>query len=143
MGPLQRCLWGPPRARAVIRETLEARIANAVPIQHDVHSNWPSKLSIGANRLTGVGACLLDLEKISIGSGLGQPAIQCRARDRRGLGGPAPAVAWYLKVDPERLAAGRRAAELINPTFVMGPIVETLLAAYVEEKVAPDEGAGA
>lgn len=53
-----------------------------------------------------------------------------------------PAVAHYLKDGSERLAAGKRAAELIGSAFTMRPIVETLLAAYAEEEVAPDEGAG-
>lgn len=55
----------------------------------------------------------------------------------------APAVAHYLEDGPERLAAGRRAVGLIGSTFTMKPIVETLLAAYAGEKLAPDEGAGA
>lgn len=82
--PLQRSVWCPPRARVAILRSFGAQIADAVLIRHDVHIHWPWKLTIGANSWVGVGARLLNLEEIFIGSDvcISQETLLCTGSHR-------------------------------------------------------------
>lgn len=66
--PLQRSVIFPPKLRAKLLRAFGADIAEGVLIRHDVRIHWPWKLRVGQDSWIGVGAWLLNLEPITIGS---------------------------------------------------------------------------
>ncbi len=65
---LFRRWWFPATARAKVLRFFGADIGANVLIRHDVQIHWPWKLSIGDNSWVGVGAWILNLEPVKIGS---------------------------------------------------------------------------
>ena len=66
--PLQRSVLCPPSVRTRILRAFGAQIGEGTLIRHDVRIHWPWKLAVGENSWIGVGAWLLNLEPITIGS---------------------------------------------------------------------------
>ncbi|MDO5697715.1 MAG: DapH/DapD/GlmU-related protein [Dermatophilus congolensis] len=74
-----RSILCPPRARAAILRAFGADIAPGVLIRHDVRIHWPWKLTVGTDSWIGVGAWILNLEPVTIGSDVvvSQQAMLC------------------------------------------------------------------
>lgn len=60
--------WFPASARVVVLRLFGARIGEGVLIRHDVTIHWPWKLTVGPHTWIGVGAWILNLEPVDIGS---------------------------------------------------------------------------
>lgn len=77
--PLLRTIWCPRRIRVAVLRSFGAKIGTGVRIRHQVHIHWPWKLEIGDDSWIGVGARLLNLEPIIIGSNvcISQEALLC------------------------------------------------------------------
>lgn len=71
--------WMPASARARILRLFGAEIGQGVLIRHDVTIHWPWKLAIGDHSWIGVGAWILNLEPVTIGSNscISQQALLC------------------------------------------------------------------
>ena len=67
-GMLVRQVWLPNRVRCTLLRLFGARIAEGVSIRHDVRIHWPWKLTVGRDSWIGVGAWILNLEPVTIGS---------------------------------------------------------------------------
>ncbi len=72
-------IWCTPALRVRILRRFGAVIGTGVLIRHDVKIHWPWKLTIGDDVWIGVGAWLLNLEPICIGSNVcvSQEALLC------------------------------------------------------------------
>lgn len=77
--PLQASVLCPPRLRNVILRGFGASIGRGALVRHQVSIHWPWKLVIGTDSWIGVGAWLLNLEPITIGSDvcISQQAMLC------------------------------------------------------------------
>lgn len=77
--PLQASVLCPSALRTVVLRAFGAEIGRGVLIRHDVRIHWPWKLCVGHNSWIGVGAYLLNLEPIKIGSDVcvSQQAMLC------------------------------------------------------------------
>ena len=86
--PLQRSVLCPPSVRAGILRAFGAKIGTGTNIRSGVRVHWPWKLTVGDNTWIGVGAWLLNLEPIEVGSDVcvSQEVLLCTgshdARDR-------------------------------------------------------------
>ncbi|MDT0120618.1 putative colanic acid biosynthesis acetyltransferase [Kocuria marina subsp. indica] len=82
--PLQRSVLCPPSVRTRILRAFGAQIGEGTLIRHDVRIHWPWKLTVGENSWIGVGAWLLNLEPITIGSDVcvSQGAMLCTGSHR-------------------------------------------------------------
>jgi putative colanic acid biosynthesis acetyltransferase WcaF len=71
--------WMPASARSAILRMFGAEIGQGVLIRHDVTVHWPWKLAIGENSWIGVGAWILNLEPVRIGSNtcISQQVLLC------------------------------------------------------------------
>ena len=72
-------VWCPNSLRIKILRAFGAQIGTGVLVRHNVSIQWPWKLSIGDNSWIGVGAEVLNLEPITIGSDvcISQQAYLC------------------------------------------------------------------
>lgn len=68
VGPPLRSVLCPNALRVAVLRWFGADIRPGVRIRHDVHVHWPWKLHVGRDSWIGVGARLLNLEPIWIGS---------------------------------------------------------------------------
>lgn len=77
--PIQRSVLCPPFMRARILRAFGAEIGRGALIRHDVRIHWPWKLMVGEDSWIGVGAWLLNLEPIEIGSNvcISQGVVLC------------------------------------------------------------------
>lgn len=71
--------WLPAAARVAILRAFGAEIGEGVSIRHDVTIHWPWKLAVGDHSWVGVGAWILNLEPVRIGSNtcISQQALLC------------------------------------------------------------------
>ncbi|MBO3129873.1 DapH/DapD/GlmU-related protein [Dermatophilus congolensis] len=76
---ITRSILCPPKLRATILRAFGATIAPHVLIRHNVRIHWPWKLTIGEHTWIGVGAWILNLEPVTIGSNvvISQEAMLC------------------------------------------------------------------
>jgi putative colanic acid biosynthesis acetyltransferase WcaF len=72
-------IWCPSAVRVMVLRAFGASIGHGVLIRHRVRVHWPWKLRIGDDVWIGVGAWLLNLEQITIGSDvcISQDAMLC------------------------------------------------------------------
>jgi putative colanic acid biosynthesis acetyltransferase WcaF len=72
-------VWCPNRLRCAILRALGAQLGEGVLIRHDVRIQWPWKLTMGDNSWLGVGATVVNLEHLTIGSNvcISQEAFIC------------------------------------------------------------------
>lgn len=78
--------WLPNRIRLQILRAFGASIGRNVIIRHNVQIHWPWKLTVGDSSWIGVGAWILNLEHVSIGSNVcvSQEVLLCTgSHDRR------------------------------------------------------------
>lgn len=77
--------WMPAPARATILRMFGAEIGQGVLIRHDVTIHWPWKLAIGDHSWIGVGAWILNLEHVRIGSNtcISQDVLLCTGSHQR------------------------------------------------------------
>jgi len=82
--PLLRSTLCPGALRVAVMRWFGADIGRGVLIRHDVHVHWPWKLHIGRDSWIGVGAQLLNLEPIWIGSDvcISQEVMLCTGSHR-------------------------------------------------------------
>ena len=85
--PISRSVLCPPRARASLLRAFGARIGEGALIRHQVHIQWPWKLTVGRDSWIGVGAQLINLEPIVIGDDvcISQQAMLCTGSHRADL----------------------------------------------------------
>lgn len=121
--PLQRSVLCPPAARTRILRAFGARIGEGTLIRHGVRIHWPWKLTVGDDTWIGVGAWLLNLEPIEIGSDvcISQQAMLCTGSHR------ADDPAFEFDNAPVRVADGAwvalRATVLRGVTVGEGSVV--------------------
>lgn len=65
---LFRRWWLPARCRVSILRAFGAEVGEGVLVRHDVRIHWPWKLAVGDHSWIGVGAWILNLEPVTIGS---------------------------------------------------------------------------
>ena len=77
--------WIPASARTRILRLFGAEIGEGVLIRNDVTIHWPWKLTIGDHSWIGVGAWILNLEPVTIGSNtcISQQALLCTGSHQR------------------------------------------------------------
>jgi putative colanic acid biosynthesis acetyltransferase WcaF len=82
---LFRRWWMPASARATILRAFGAEIGQGVLIRNDVTIHWPWKLTVGDNSWIGVGAWILNLEPVRIGSNtcISQEVLLCTGSQQR------------------------------------------------------------
>lgn len=85
--PVSRSVLCPPGARASLLRAFGARIGDGALIRHQVHIQWPWKLTVGRDSWIGVGAQLINLEPIEIGDDVcvSQQAMLCTGSHRADL----------------------------------------------------------
>ena len=71
--------WTPASVRVTILRLFGAEIGEDVSIRHDVTIHWPWKLAVGDHTWIGVGAWILNLEPVRIGSNtcISQQVLLC------------------------------------------------------------------
>lgn len=72
-------VWCPNRLRCAILRVMGAELGKGVLIRHDVRIQWPWKLTMGDDSWIGVGATIVNLEHLTIGSNvcISQEAFVC------------------------------------------------------------------
>lgn len=72
-------VWLPNRFRCAILRAFGAKLGNGVLIRHGVQIQWPWKLTMGDDSWIGVGATIVNLEQLTIGSNvcISQEAFIC------------------------------------------------------------------
>jgi putative colanic acid biosynthesis acetyltransferase WcaF len=77
--------WMPAAARARILRAFGADVGQGVLIRNDVTIHWPWKLTIGDHSWIGVGAWILNLEPVRIGSNtcISQQVLLCTGSHQR------------------------------------------------------------
>jgi putative colanic acid biosynthesis acetyltransferase WcaF len=77
--------WVPATFRASLLRAFGAHIGTGVLIRNDVTVHWPWKLSVGDHSWVGVGAWILNLEPVTIGSNtcISQSAFLCTGNHDR------------------------------------------------------------
>lgn len=77
--PAVSCVLFPSAARIGILRAFGAVIGDGVLIRHGVRVHWPWKLEVGADSWVGVGAWILNLEPVLIGSNvcISQEVLLC------------------------------------------------------------------
>ena len=121
--PLQRSVLCPPSVRTHILRAFGASLGTGALIRHGVRIHWPWKLTVGEDSWIGVGAWLLNLEPIDIGSDvcISQEAMLCTGSHR------ADDPAFEFDNAPIRIADGAwialRATVLRGVTVGEGAVV--------------------